>query len=82
MKQDSFYKVLIQKEEVNGPPVYLTTDWDAARDSVKKLEALQPELVISGHGTAMGGPDLSKGLKYLAENFDKAAIPEHGRYVK
>ena len=28
------------------------------------------------------GTGLGKITKVLAENFDKAAIPEHGRYVK
>lgn len=81
VRQDSFYKVLLQKSEVNGPPRYLTTDWKAAWDSVKKLEALKPELVISGHGTAMEGKELSLGLDKLVREFDKIAIPEHGKYV-
>src|SRR5690606_5286862 len=81
VKQDAFYKVLIQKEEICGPPVYLTTDWHAAKESVKKLQALQPELVVSGHGTAMKGAALNEGLKNLAENFDKEAVPSHGKYV-
>ncbi len=78
VRQDSFYKVLIQQKEINGPPVYLTTDWQAAWDSVRKLEALQPDLVIPGHGHAMEGDELRSGLKELAEEFDSLAIPDHG----
>jgi glyoxylase-like metal-dependent hydrolase (beta-lactamase superfamily II) len=82
VKQDSFYKVLIQKKELNGPPRYFTTDWQAAWQSVIKLEALKPNLLIPGHGPAMEGEELRTGLKKLAEEFDQLAIPDYGKYVK
>jgi len=81
VRADYFYKVLIQQKEVNGPPRYLTTDWDAARNSVRLLEALHPEVAITGHGAAMEGSELSKGLKRLAEEFDTLALPEYGKFV-
>ena len=81
VRQDSLYKVLIQKKEVNGPPRYLTTDWQAARISVRKLEALQPQVAITGHGSAMEGEELKQGLKKLVNEFDTLAIPEHGKFV-
>ena len=81
VRQDSLYKVLIQKEEVNGPPRYLTTDWQAAWESVRNLELLQPELVLPGHGQPMTGEALKAGLKTLVEEFDRIAIPDHGKYV-
>ncbi|MGE5681533.1 MAG: MBL fold metallo-hydrolase [Bacillota bacterium] len=81
VRQDSLYKVLFQKSEVNGPPRYLTTDWQAAWDSVRRLQALRPEVAICGHGSAMEGEELTQGLKRLVDEFDKIAIPEHGRYV-
>jgi glyoxylase-like metal-dependent hydrolase (beta-lactamase superfamily II) len=82
VKQDSMYKVLVQKKEVCGPPVYLTTNWHAAYDSVKKLAALNPQIVVPGHGTAMEGEELTEGLKTLVEEFNTVAVPEHGRFVK
>lgn len=81
VKQDAMYNVLVQKKEVCGPPVYLTTDWLEAWNSVKKLAALNPELVIPGHGTAMEGEELTKGLRRLVEDFEEVAIPQHGKYV-
>jgi glyoxylase-like metal-dependent hydrolase (beta-lactamase superfamily II) len=81
-RQDSFYRVLIQKEEVCGPPVYFTTDWDAAYGSVKRLAALNPEIVISGHGTAMQGEDLKQGLHNLVRDWHEVAVPEHGKWVR
>jgi glyoxylase-like metal-dependent hydrolase (beta-lactamase superfamily II) len=82
VRQDSLYKVLIQEKEVNGPPKYLTTDWKAAWDSVKNLEMLRPKAVIPGHGKAMEGKELEIGLKSLVQDFEKLAIPKHGKYVE
>lgn len=82
VRQDSFYKVLVQQKEVNGPPRYLTTDWELARKSVEKLEALQPEAVIPGHGSFMEGKVLREGLRKLVENFNELAVPDHGKFVK
>jgi len=81
VRQDSFYKVLIQKKEVNGPPRYLTTDWHAAWESVKRLADLNPAVVIAGHGQAMEGEELKKGLDDLVRDFKEKAIPDHGKYV-
>lgn len=81
VRQDSFYNVLMQKKEVNGPPRYLTKDWEAAWNSVKKLAALQPEIVVSGHGQSMEGEELKEGLSRLAQDFQKLVIPDYGRYV-
>lgn len=82
VRQDSLYKVLLQQKEINGPPRYLTTDWQAAWDSVRHLEALNPQIVIPGHGKAMAGRELQEGLRELAADFDKIAIPSNGRFVK
>lgn len=79
--QESAYAVAVQLPEVHGPPMYYTTDWGAARESVRRLAALEPELVISGHGRAMRGPDLREALHTLARDFDRIAVPEQGRYV-
>ncbi|HLS09069.1 MBL fold metallo-hydrolase [Lentibacillus sp.] len=81
VRQDSFYNVLMQKDEVNGPPRYLTTDWEAAKKSVEKLEALNPDIVVPGHGTAMRGEELTEGLRHLVQTFDQTAKPDYGRYI-
>lgn len=81
VRQDSLYKVLIQKAEVNGPPRYLTTDWQAAWDSVKKLNELKPEVAVTGHGHPMSGDALADGLQNLTDRFEEIAIPDHGRYI-
>lgn len=81
VKQESLYKVMTQEMEINGPPRYLTTDWDAARESVEKLEALKPAIAVTGHGKPVSGTELSDGLERLVKNFEQIAIPDYGRFV-
>lgn len=81
VRQDSLYKVLTQQEEINGPPRYLTTDWQAAWESVKKLQNLHPASAVTGHGAPISGEPLTSGLKNLVDNFDKLAIPDYGKYI-
>jgi glyoxylase-like metal-dependent hydrolase (beta-lactamase superfamily II) len=80
-KQESAYAVATQRPELHGPPMYFTPDWESAASSVRRLAALQPELVITGHGRALRGPRMREALDTLARDFEKVAIPEHGIYV-
>jgi len=80
--QESAYAVALQEPELHGPPMYLTIDWQAARNSVRALAALDPELVVTGHGRAMRGPAMREGLRELATTFDGVAVPRQGRYVE
>lgn len=80
--QSSVWSVMIQKRELNGPPKYFTTDWDAAFRSVKTLADLEPAIVATGHGKPMAGPSMSEALHDLARRFDEVARPSHGRYAR
>ncbi|NIK71588.1 MBL fold metallo-hydrolase [Paenibacillus sp. BK720] len=82
VKQESMWSVITQELEVSGPPRYLTTDWKAASESVRKLEALKPAVAVTGHGMPIKGDLLASSLENLARNFDILAVPEHGRYVQ
>ena len=81
VRQDSLYKVLTQQHEINGPPRYLTTDWEAAKQSVQKLASLQPAVAVTGHGLPMTGDLLTSSLDRLVRDFDEIAIPDHGKYI-
>jgi glyoxylase-like metal-dependent hydrolase (beta-lactamase superfamily II) len=80
-RQESAYAAIMQTPEMHGPPMYFTPDWDSARESVRALAALDPELVVTGHGRAMRGEEMRLALHALARNFDEVARPEQGRYV-
>ena len=80
-RQESAYAVAMQKPEMHGPPMYYTPDWDNARESVRILAELEPQLVVTGHGRAMQGNEMRLALEALARNFDEVARPRHGRYV-
>lgn len=81
VKQDSLYKVMTQEREVHGPPRYFTTDWEEAKKSVQKLEALKPAIAITGHGEPMYHEELAEGLEKLVRTFDETAVPDFGRYA-
>jgi glyoxylase-like metal-dependent hydrolase (beta-lactamase superfamily II) len=80
VNQDSALDLITQRRQLHVPPNYLTTDWPAAKASVRKLADLRPNLIATGHGLPMSGPGLASDLQYFADHFDEYA-PKHGRYV-
>lgn len=79
-KPESFFDVAItQPPELHGPPAYFTSDWGAARESVRRLAALEPAVVAPGHGRPLGGVLLPYELQKLAERFEEVAVPENRR---
>lgn len=81
-KQESLLSILTRKEKIKGPPAYLTTDWEKARNSVAQLKGLEPELVIPSHGAPMRGEKLKEHLEFLTQNFSEIAVPDQGRFVE
>ncbi|RKD32457.1 MBL fold metallo-hydrolase [Thermohalobacter berrensis] len=81
VEQESAESVLTQEKELNGPPAYFTTDWQAAKTSVETIKDLNPSLVISSHGLPMQGEELRNQLENLVNNFDQIAIPKQGRFI-
>jgi glyoxylase-like metal-dependent hydrolase (beta-lactamase superfamily II) len=80
--QESAYAVALQKPELHGPPMYYTPDWPSAHASVLKLAALEPSLVLTGHGPPMHGGEMLEALHRLARDFNEIAVPADGRYVE
>ena len=81
-KQESAYEANIaQSPEIHGPPQYFTPDWVSAKQSVETLAALEPKLVITGHGHALKDHEMRDALHTLANGFDQLAVPPRGRYV-
>ena len=82
VRQDSLYKVITQEQEISGPPRYFTPDWESSWESIRTLEALRPTVAVTGHGLPMSGELLSSSLKKLADQFDRIAIPDYGKYIE
>ena len=82
VRQESATAVMSQTPELNGPPAYFTADWDAARESVRHLASLNPNVVATGHGIPLRGERMRQELHELANNFDAVARPPGGRYVE
>lgn len=79
--QQSAFSVMFQIKKVCGPPKYFTYDWAQARQSVKELMKLEPEVVATGHGKPMQGKEVRRLLHKLSERFYELAVPTSGRYV-
>lgn len=81
MDQETAAKALKNTPEINGPPSYATSDWNAARTSVAHLAALEPITIAAGHGAPLSGRWVAAALQDLAEHFTDRALPKHGRYI-
>lgn len=80
-KAESLLSVLLQTKKISGPPKYLTTDWEASKESVNTLANLEPKVAATGHGKPMRGAELRDALLELNQHFDEVAVPHNGRYV-
>ena len=79
-KPESFFEAaLAQHTELHGPPAYFTSDWEAARLSVRKLAALNPRVVAPGHGKPLSGAEVARGLHTLADEFERIAVPDNAK---
>jgi len=78
MNLDSWTKTVTMPVELCWPPAPLTTDWNAARESVRRLAALGPRAIAAGHGLPFTEPHIAEALETFVETF---RAPEHGRYV-
>jgi glyoxylase-like metal-dependent hydrolase (beta-lactamase superfamily II) len=77
-KPESFFAAAItQHPELHGPPSYFTSDWNAAKASVRKLAALKPRTVVPGHGKPLSGEHVPGALDKLAIDFEQIAEPEN-----
>lgn len=80
-RSEALSHVITQTKKISGPPRYFTPDWISAESSVKKLAALQPQTVATGHGRPLSGKTMQQQLQRLADNFEKEAKPHSGRYA-
>lgn len=81
-RAESFFSILFSYRELNGPPKYFTYDWALAKESVKSLARLEPQIAATGHGEVMKGNELKTTLNNLSEHFYHLAVPCTGRYVE
>ena len=79
LDQDSAIAMVTQRPEFSVPPAPLTTDWDAAHRSVRRLAALRPYAVSAGHGLPVRGSRVAGDLEHFADVFSR---PRKGRYVR
>ena len=74
-RQESVYAAVTQAPEMHGPPG-TTRLIGSARESVRRVASLKPELAVTVHGRAMQGPQMRVAFEKLVEEFDAIAVPE------
>jgi len=67
MNLDSFFATICKRKQVCRPPVPATSDWLRARESVRLLARLRPNVIAAGHGEPIHGA--ADGLHRLADAF-------------
>lgn len=75
-RQESAYSAIVQPPELHGPPAYFTPDWPSAVASVRRLAALNPEVLVALHGQPLHGPEMRQALNRLADEFEAVAMPQ------
>ncbi|MDF2907510.1 MAG: metallo-beta-lactamase superfamily Zn-dependent hydrolase, partial [Herbinix sp.] len=74
-KQESLLSVLSGRDDVKGPPAYLTTNWKEAKNSIKNLRNLLPVIALPSHGAMLKGNELIEHLDFLVNHFNEEAVP-------
>lgn len=67
MNLDNFWATMTKRKQVCRPPVPATHDWPSARDSVRRLAQLRPDVIAAGHGAPMSGT--AGQMQQLADHF-------------
>ncbi len=80
-KQEALLSVINGRNDIKGPPAYLTTDWRTSRKSLDLLKSLRPTTVLPSHGAVLTGDALKNYLDILQDYFDQQAVPEEGKYL-
>lgn len=81
-RQESLTAVWRQRKEVRPPPAYFTCDWHTAYNSMRRLQALEPAILASGHGLPLRGDDWRREMDALIAEFPRRGLPRHGHYVR
>jgi glyoxylase-like metal-dependent hydrolase (beta-lactamase superfamily II) len=66
---NSLRGILLNRQEVSGPPWYATWSWRVAKRSVASLAKLEPSVVAGGHGIPMTGPETPNRVRAFSDRF-------------
>lgn len=79
MNMDSWTGLVTGKKVLARAGAPFNCDWEATRQSVRKLADLRPNVIGCGHGIPMSRTDVPGRLERFAGRF---RAPRHGRYVR
>jgi len=75
-RMESAWAVIKQSQILSGPPAYFNPDWENAEYSLRKLSALDPYVLATGHGTPLSGRKMRGDFLHLVKHFKSLAVPK------
>jgi glyoxylase-like metal-dependent hydrolase (beta-lactamase superfamily II) len=78
MDLDAWTAIMAERAQLDRPAAPFTTDWEAALESIRQIQALRPDVIGAGHGVPVFGPGIQPALRSLVTSFP---VPRRGRYV-
>lgn len=66
---NSLWDLLLNRRRVSGPPHIATWNWQAAKESLAALAALEPRVLACGHGIVITGPGTARELRAFSDRF-------------
>lgn len=76
---DTIANLLAHRSGLSGPPWYTTWDSAAARESITKLAALEPNVVAGGHGRPLAGSRTPEAVAAFATRISRTRSRGSGR---
>ncbi len=80
-REDTLFSFTSRKQRQTGDAGYATIDWNAARNSIRRLLDLKPSLAIPSHGKPLRGEELSRRLETLLDQMNGMVKPDPGLYA-
>lgn len=71
---NSVRDLLAKRHRIAGPPRVSTWDWSLAKESVATLAALEPNVLATGHGRPIAGPETARSLRDFAARFSGPTV--------
>lgn len=80
LKVNSPWGFLLHQSGLSGPPRYMSSNWQDAKESIATLAGLEPRVLATGHGMPMTGAGTARQLRAFANHVlgsDRSVLNSH-----
>ncbi len=81
LREDTLISFANRKQRQAGDDEYVTLDWEAERNSIRRILDLKPSLVITGHEKPLRGGELARRLESILGQMNEIAAPHPELYA-